>query len=205
MIYYEKFEMTLAASPDLLNRVQSTSGVGFLTVPSGFSWIFSKINQPERKLTDEEKRNILYLTLSWNEENFNNLTDKEKLRILNILFEWEEERLEGLSDHEKINLIRKLFLWEESNTLTIDERHDILMKLFWLKEWELDSSFLYKWNWAELYEKICNDKSYPFIDIENEYLENLRRNEKFMKILKNTDFITDVGCGDGQKIISLLW
>ena len=87
----------------------------------------------------------------------------------------------------------------------IQERDKILHDLFLWKEGELNSSFLYKWKWAELYEEISKDKGYPFIDIENEALENFRYNNKFLKILNNTKYITDVWSGDGQKIVSLLW
>lgn len=94
---------------------------------------------------------------------------------------------------------------KNSEILTLEEKNKILHDLFEWEEWELDASFLYKWKWAELYEKISLDESYPFINIENECLEGLRRNEKFIKILKNIDYITDIGSGDGQKIVALLW
>lgn len=164
----------------------------------------NKIEHTERILTDGEKHNLLHLALSWDVGNFNNLTNAEKLRILDMLFECEKENLKNLDDNEKLELLRKLFLWEgwhwkEEDILTSDEKCDILMKLFWLKRGELDSSFLYKWKWADLYDKISNDKSYPFIDIENEYLAKLRYNKIFMKILENTDYITDVGCWNIEK------
>ena len=91
------------------------------------------------------------------------------------------------------------------DTLSPSERDQILKDLFEWKEWSVDSSFLYKWKWAELYERISKDESYPFIEIENESLEELRYNGKFVKILSNTDYITDVWCGDWQKIIAMLW
>lgn len=94
---------------------------------------------------------------------------------------------------------------KNSEILTLEEKNKILHDLFEWEEWELDASFLYKWKWAELYEKISLDESYPFINIENECLEGLRSNEKFIKILKNIDYITDIGSGDGQKIVALLW
>ena len=91
------------------------------------------------------------------------------------------------------------------DTLSPNERDQILKDLFEWREWAVDSSFLYKWKWAELYERISKDESYPFIEIENESLEELRYNDDFRKILEKTDYITDVGCGDWQKIIAMLW
>ena len=41
-----------------------------------------------------------------------------------------------------------------SEILTLEEKNKILHDLFEWEEWELDASFLYKWKWAELYEKI---------------------------------------------------
>lgn len=87
--------------------------------------------------------------------------------------------------------------------LTNTERDNILRSLF-LKDGELDSSFLYKWKWAELYAEISRDKSYPFIDIEVSYLKNLRHKQSFKKILGKTDFITDVWSWDWQKAVALL-
>ena len=91
------------------------------------------------------------------------------------------------------------------NTLSPSERDQILRGLFEWKEWSVDSSFLYLWKWAELYELISKDKTYPFIEIEKNILENLRDNCEFTKILKKIKHITDVWSWDGQKSIALLW
>lgn len=93
---------------------------------------------------------------------------------------------------------------EQEQVLTNTERDNILRSLF-LNKGELDSSFLYKWKWAELYAEISNDESYPYINTEISILEKLKQNPKFKKILKKTDFITDVWSWDGQKAASLLW
>lgn len=92
---------------------------------------------------------------------------------------------------------------EQEQVLTNTERDNILHNLF-LKNGELDSSFLYKWKWAELYAEISRDKSYPFIDIEVSCLKNLRYKQSFKKILEKTDFITDVWSWDWQKAVALL-
>ena len=84
------------------------------------------------------------------------------------------------------------------------ERDNILRNLFEWKEWTLDSSFLYKWKWAELYEKASTCEDYPFIDIEIDALEELKNDYNFRKILGKTDFITDVWSWDGQKAVTLL-
>lgn len=97
------------------------------------------------------------------------------------------------------------FKEENDSILNDQERDKILHDLFEWQEWKLDSSFLYKWKWAELYADISSDKSYPFIDIEVSCLEKLKHNEKFKKILKKTEFITDVWSWDGQKAVALLW
>jgi len=94
--------------------------------------------------------------------------------------------------------------WNDS-ILTNQERDKILYDLFRWGEWSLDSSFLYKWKWAELYEQISRDTTYPFIDIEISCLEWLKKNEKFRKLLKKTEYITDVWSWDGQKAVALLW
>lgn len=94
--------------------------------------------------------------------------------------------------------------WNDS-ILTNQERDKILYDLFRWGEWSLDSSFLYKWKWAELYADISSDKTYPFIDIEISCLEKLKHNHKFKKILDKTEFITDVWSWDGQKAVALLW
>lgn len=96
-----------------------------------------------------------------------------------------------------------------SNTeqiLTDTEREKILYYLFEWKDWELDASFLYKWKWAELYEKISKDPNYPFINTEIECLSSIprRMDKKLDKIRKKLKFITDVLCWDGQKAITLL-
>ena len=89
--------------------------------------------------------------------------------------------------------------------LTEVERDDILSVLFEWKEGELNaSSFLYKWKWAELYEKASSNEDYPFTDIEIEILEGLKSNSKFKNVLEKTEFITDVWSWDGQKAITLL-
>ncbi len=84
------------------------------------------------------------------------------------------------------------------------ERDNILRNLFEWKEWALDSSFLYKWKWAELYEKASTCEDYPFIDIEIDALKELKNDYNFRKILGKTDFITDVWSWDGQKAVTLL-
>ena len=94
---------------------------------------------------------------------------------------------------------------EQEQVLSNTERDNILNDLFLWKESELDSSFLYKWKWADLYANISNDESYPYINTEISILEKLKQNPKFKKILKKTDFITDVWSWDGQKAASLLW
>jgi len=95
-----------------------------------------------------------------------------------------------------------------SNTeqiLTDAEREKILLSLFKWEDWELDaSSFLYKWKWAELYEKASTSESYPFIDMEIEALDKLKYDHEFKEILEKTDYITDVWSWDGQKAITLL-
>lgn len=88
--------------------------------------------------------------------------------------------------------------------LTNIERDNILRILFEWKEWELDASFLYKWKWAELYEKASTNKDYPFIDIEIDALKKLKSDPKLRNILEKTKFITDVWSWDGQKAIALL-
>ena len=90
-----------------------------------------------------------------------------------------------------------------NNVLTDRERDEVLYKLF--NRYTLDSSFLYKWKWAELYEKISTDKSYPFIEIEKKILSKLRWNPKFWAILKKTECITDVWAWDWWKAVALLW
>ena len=100
------------------------------------------------------------------------------------------EKMESLNHSEQI--------------LKDKERDTILSDLFLWKEWDLDSSFLYKWKWAELYENISKDKSYPFIDIEVSCLRNLKYNQSFKKTLEKTDFITDVWAWDWQKAVALL-
>lgn len=100
------------------------------------------------------------------------------------------EKMESLNHNEQI--------------LKDKERDTILCDLFLWKEWDLDSSFLYKWKWAELYENISKDKSYPFIDIEVSCLRNLKYNQSFKKTLEKTDFITDVWAWDWQKAVALL-
>ena len=92
---------------------------------------------------------------------------------------------------------------EHEQVLTNTERDNILRSLF-LDEGEVDSSFLYKWKWAELYAEISRDKSYPFIDIEVSCLRDLKYNQSFKKILEKTDFITDVWSWDWQKAVALL-
>ena len=63
---------------------------------------------------------------------------------------------------------------EKNNKVLTDiEKDNILRTLFEWKEWELDAKFLYKWKWAELYEKASNNENYPFIDIEIDCLINL--------------------------------
>jgi len=94
--------------------------------------------------------------------------------------------------------------WNDS-ILTNQERDKILYDLFRWGEWSLDSSFLYKWKWAELYEQISKDTTYPFIDIEISCLEWLKNNGKFRKLLEKTEYITDVWSWDGQKAVALLW
>ena len=95
-----------------------------------------------------------------------------------------------------------------SNTeqiLTDAEREKILLDLFKWQDWDLDaSSFLYKWKWAELYEKASTSENYPFIEMEIKALDKLRDDPKFKEILKKTDYITDVWSWDGQKAITLL-
>lgn len=93
---------------------------------------------------------------------------------------------------------------EINSILTNQERDQILYSLFLWKDWKVDSSFLYKWKWAELYEKISKDKTYPFIDTEIETLKELKKNKKFIKILKKTKYITDVWSWDWQKAVTLL-
>ena len=88
--------------------------------------------------------------------------------------------------------------------LTNIERDNILRILFEWKDWKLDAAFLYKWKWAELYEKASTDENYPFINIEIEAIDELKHESKFEKILGKTDFITDVWSWDGQKAITLL-
>lgn len=92
---------------------------------------------------------------------------------------------------------------EPEQVLTNSERDNILNSLF-LNKGEVDSSFLYKWKWAELYEKISKDKSYPFIDIEVSCLKNLKYDQSFKKILEKTKVITDVWSWDWQKAVALL-
>ena len=90
-----------------------------------------------------------------------------------------------------------------NNALTDGEKDAVLYDLF---KWRtLDSSFLYKWKWAELYEKISTDKSYPFIEIEKKLLSKLRWNPKFKAILQKTKCITDVWAWDWGKALTLLW
>jgi len=87
-------------------------------------------------------------------------------------------------------------------TLTDNEKYTILSQLFY---WgPVDSYFLYKWDWAELYKKISEDKTYPFIDIEKSLLEKLKKRKDFKSELEKTEYITDVWCWDGQKAVSLL-
>ena len=80
-----------------------------------------------------------------------------------------------------------------SNTeqiLTDAEREKILLSLFKWEDWELDaSSFLYKWKWAELYEKASTSESYPFIDMEIEALDKLKYDPKFKEILEKLRWI----------------
>jgi len=157
-------------------------------------------------LTDEQRHKILQ-NLAWNEDIFKKLTDKEKLKILERLFIWDEKKLENLSDTEKLWIFDKLLKWNEEKIvekLSDKENFKIFNDLFFWKEWELDSAFLYKWKWAELYEKISKDENYPFIDIEISWLKELKLNKKFKEILNKTDSITDVGCWDGQKAFALL-
>lgn len=94
---------------------------------------------------------------------------------------------------------------KNDSILSENERDKILYDLFLRRGWCLDSSFLYKWKWAELYEQISKDSTYPFIDIEISCLEWLKKNEKFRKLLKKTEYITDVWSWDGQKAVALLW
>lgn len=100
----------------------------------------------------------------------------------------------------------KMEKFNENNDriLTDKERDEILHDLFEWEEWDVDSSFLYKWKWAELYEKISLDEEYPFIDMEISCLEKLKNSKDFRKILESTEFITDVWSWDGQKAIALL-
>lgn len=93
---------------------------------------------------------------------------------------------------------------DNDRILTDKERDEILHDLFEWEEWDVDSSFLYKWKWAELYEKISLDEEYPFIDMEISCLEKLKNSKDFRKILESTEFITDVWSWDGQKAIALL-
>lgn len=90
--------------------------------------------------------------------------------------------------------------------LTDKKKQKILYDLFYWREWEVDSSFLYYWEWAKLYEKISNDENYPFIEIEKQCLEKLWNSRDFQKkVLEKLDYITDVWSWDGQKAIAFLW
>ena len=93
---------------------------------------------------------------------------------------------------------------DSDSTLEVEERDEILRILFKQKSWDLDSSFLYKWKWAKLYEEASTDDKYPFIRIEIQCIEELKKDPKFKDILLHTDYITDVWSWDGQKAIHLL-
>ena len=71
---------------------------------------------------------------------------------------------------------------EINSILTNQERDQILYSLFLWKDWKVDSSFLYKWKWAELYEKISKDETYPFIDTE---IETLKEYNKYLEFEDN--------------------
>ena len=167
-------------------------------------WWADKLNQTKKILTDKDKHHMLHLALSWNEEDFYNLTSAEKLRILDELFRWEEERLTGLTNAKKLSLLEELFTWKkEKVSLTDTEKDHILLTLFWQKEWEIDSSFLYKWKWAELYDKISNDEKYPFMKTEMDCLSRLFYHPKFMKKLKKTKTVCDNWAWNGDKALAL--
>ena len=214
MIYYEKFEMTWTANRNSLlqlkinwnNENSSEEYVVYFTLERLINalWWAEKINHTKKILTDKDKHHMLHLALSWDEEIFYNLTSAEKLRIIDALFKWEEERLIGLTNAKKLSLLEELFTWKKEKVLLTDtEKDDILLTLFWEKEWELDSSFLYKWKWAELYDQISNDDEYPFMKTEMDCLSRLIYHPKFKKKLKKTENVCDNWAWNGDKALSL--
>ena len=224
MIYYERIEMTWALklnesfplriikpNENQQNKRAKIVSLNISNISNILKIIDDNINYylaPSyiKILTDEQRHKILQ-NLAWNEDLFKKLTDKEKLKILERLFIWDEKKLENLSDTEKLWIFNKLLEWNKEKkveNLSDKEKYKIFNDLFFWKEWELDSAFLYKWKWAELYEKISKDENYPFIDIEISWLKELKLDKKFKEILNKTDSITDVGCWDGQKAFALL-
>ena len=221
MIYYERIEMTWALKLDesfplrIVKPGEEPHKQGAEVVSFNIFRILKIIDDNINyylapsyiKILTYEQRHKILQNLAWNEDIFKKLTDKEKLKILEKLFVWDEKKLENLSDTEKLWIFDKLLEWNKGKkveNLSYNEKFKIFNDLFFWKEWELDSAFLYKWKWAELYAKISEDASYPFIKIEKDYLENLHNNKEFKKILEKCKYITDVGCWDGQKAISLL-
>lgn len=224
MIYYEKIEMTWALklnesfplriikpNENQQNERAKIVSLNISNISNILKIIDDNINYylaPSyiKILTDEQRHKILQ-NLAWNEDLFKKLTDKEKLKILERLFIWDEKKLENLSDTEKLWIFDKLLEWNKEKkveNLSDNEKNKILYDLFFWEEWKLDSSFLYKWSWAKLYEKIINDKSYKFIDIELSILGKLSWNKKFKKILENLKYITDVWTWNWNKPAKLL-
>lgn len=90
---------------------------------------------------------------------------------------------EEYTDEQKLEFVRNLFLYNK----------------------DFDSSLLYRWKkWADLYNEICSDESYPYFRIEIDCLKDLRSNPKFKKTLKAVKNITDHRVWNGKKAIELL-
>ena len=175
------------------------------------------IKQNDEPITDIERHDILQMIFSWKQERLYTLSNEKKLKLIQILFIWEEERLKGLSNTEQIELLYELFSLETSdvssdnkkeqdeklNILSTAEKDKILQDLF-SNNWELDSSFLYKWKGAELYKAISTDKEYPFMKMEIDCLHKLKYNPKFQKIFELIEHVLDIWAWDGQKAVALL-
>lgn len=79
-----------------------------------------------------------------------------------------------------------------------EEKYFFLKKIF--KDRNPDSSFLYKWKWSELYDKILESDSYTINKNELKLLKEHK--ELILKYIQKN--ITDVGCWNGEKICILL-
>ena len=78
------------------------------------------------------------------------------------------------------------------------EKDWIIKKIFW--ERQIDSAFLYKWNWWDAYGKILESGKYRAHQAELKIID--KHKLELQKYIKK--YITDIWCGDAEKAIHLL-